>query len=333
MQRRDFCRMMAAAAAATAIPKAVQLSAQTADRPAAADAAAVPRGFDTLDRDYAQFCATAADQRIFYALVDGKIVSQKLDEATWRPTGMGDAPALPVPGGSWDGVPMVAPKNIPPQWNKALTADYERGLTSGIMQYPWQSETCIGDWHYNRALYDKPGEYGGYLPPREVILWLIDTVSKNGTFLLNIPGKPDGTIDSKEIAVLDGITAWMHSNSEAIYATRPWKVFGEGPNTIKAGSFQGTSVSRLSEKDIRFTSNKAGNVVYAITLGWPTTEIVVQSLGTNNATKAGKIQNVQLLGTDEKLQWKQTPDSLRLELPKQYRPKVDYAAALKVVFA
>ena len=83
---------------------------------------------------------------------------------------------------------------------------------------------AVGDLHrrvalQSRALYDKPGEYGGYLPPRDVIHWLIDTVSKNGTFVLNIPGKPDGTIDSKEIAVLDDITAWMQVNGEA--STRP----------------------------------------------------------------------------------------------------------------
>ena len=100
-------------------------------------------------------------------------------------------------------------KDVPDHLAKAVVADYERGLTSEIMKYPWQSETCIGEWHYARRLYEKPGEYGGYLPPRDVIHWMIDTVSKNGTFILNIPGKPDGTIDSKEIAVLDGITSWM----------------------------------------------------------------------------------------------------------------------------
>jgi len=79
--------------------------------------------------------------------------------------------------------------------------------------------------------------------------WLIDTVSKNGTFILNVPGKPDGTIDSKEIAVLDGVTAWMQANSEAIHETRPWKVYGEGPNTVKSGSFRGDSIRRVGAKD------------------------------------------------------------------------------------
>jgi alpha-L-fucosidase len=95
-------------------------------------------------------------------------------------------------------------------------------------------------------------------------------VSKNGTFILDVPGRPDGTIDSKEIAVLDGITAWMRINSEAIYETRPWKVYGEGPNSINAGSFHGGSISKLGEKDIRFTRNKSGTVIYTLVLGWPT---------------------------------------------------------------
>ena len=163
-----------------------------------------------------------------------------------------------------------------------------------------------------------------------MIHWLIDTVSKNGTFILNIPGKPDGTIDSKEIAVLDGITDWMQVNGEAIYATRPWKVSGEGPNTVKSGSFEGNSVSKLGEKDIRFTRNKANNVVYAIVLGWPTEPVVVKSLGASGSNSPGKVGHVQLLGTDEKVSWKQMPDGLRVELPKGYRPSTDFAAALKV---
>ena len=130
---------------------------------------------------------------------------------------------------------------------------------------------------------------------------MVDAVSKNGTFILDIPGKPDGTIDSKEIAVLDGITAWMQANSEAIYETRPWTVYGEGPNAVTSGSFQGKSVSKLGEKDIRFTRNKANTVVYAISLGWPAEEFVIESLGTDAATKPGKVANVQLLGTDAKV--------------------------------
>jgi alpha-L-fucosidase len=231
-------------------------------------------------------------------------------------------------------------KMVPDRLAKAVVADYERGITNQIMPYPWQSETCIGDWHYLRSLYNEPGEFGGYLHPRDIIHWMIDAVSKNGTFILNVPGKPDGTIDPKEIAVLDKITDWMQVNGDAIYATRPWKVFGEGPNMKTregsdrgGGNQTGVSVSNLGATDIRFTRNKANTVVYALALGWPKDAFVVRSLGTDAATKPGKIEHVQLFGTEEKLTWKQAGDSLRVELPKHYRPTTDYAAALKISLA
>ncbi len=238
---------------------------------------------------------------------------------------------LKTRGGKMEAVLNV--KDVPDRLAKAVVADYERGLTSGIMKYPWQSETCIGEWHYSRRLYEKPGEYGGYLPPRDVIHWMIDTVSKNGTFILNIPGKPDGTIDSKEIAVLDGVTSWMRVNGEAIYESRPWKVYGEGPNAVKPGSYQGESVNKLGPKDIRFTRNKSSSVVYALVLGWPIEPILIQSLGLSSSAQPGKVARIELLGTGETVTWKQEADSLRVELPKPYRPDVDYAAALKVVLA
>ena len=83
---------------------------------------------------------------------------------------------------------------VPDHLQKSIVADIERGLASDILQHPWQSETCIGNWHYLRRLYEMPGDFGGYMNPQDVIHWLVDTVSKNGTFILNVPGKPDGTI-------------------------------------------------------------------------------------------------------------------------------------------
>lgn len=238
---------------------------------------------------------------------------------------------LKTRGGKLEAVANV--KEVPDRLAKTVVADYERGLTSRIMPYAWQSETCIGDWHYKRELFEQPGEYAGYMHPRDVIHWMIDTVSKNGTFILNIPGKPDGTNDAKEIAVLDRISDWMQANGEAIYSTRPWKIFGEGPDTVTSGAFQGDTVNKLGERDIRFTCNKANTAIYAMILGWPTGPVLIKSLGMTADTSPGKIGRVELLGTDRKIFWKQNADGLEVKIPEDLRPRSDLAAAFKISLA
>jgi alpha-L-fucosidase len=237
---------------------------------------------------------------------------------------------LHLNGGNMEGVINI--KNVPPRLAKSVVADIERGLAAGILPYPWQSETCIGDWHYQRELFNHPGEYGGYMHPREVIHWLVDTVSKNGTFVLNIPGKPDGTIDSKERLILEKIGQWFKINGEAIYATRPWTVFGEGPHMIKAGSFQGKSARELDARDIRYTRNKANTVVYAFALGWLEQALVLRSFGTAAASHPARVAHVELLGSPETLRWQQIAAGLRIELPTQ-KPASDYAVVFKLSLA
>jgi alpha-L-fucosidase len=231
--------------------------------------------------------------------------------------------------GKVDGIINI--KGVPANLAKSVVADIERGITSGIVPYPWQSETCIGQWHYQRALFERPGEYGGYLNPQKVIHWLCDAVSKNGTFILNIPGKPDGTIDRKEKLILEKIGEWFAVNGEAIYATRPWKIFGEGATQAAKGWGNGYStIKNLGPNDIRFTRNKANTVVYAIFLGWPAGAFNVPALGTLAKTNPGKITQVEMLGVDEALIWKQSATSLSVQPPKS-RPKCPhYAVVLKV---
>lgn len=233
---------------------------------------------------------------------------------------------LKTHGGKLDAVLNI--KNVPTDQAKAVIADYERGVTDHIMPYPWQSETCIGQWHYNRWLFNNHR----YMKPIEVIHWMVDAVSKNGTFILNIPGKPDGTIDSDEASILDAIGSWMETNGEAIYSTRPWKAFGEGPHAVKSGAFAGGSTASLDSSDIRFTRNRRGDVVYAIVLGWPTEEsFQVKSFGASSSLQPGKVGQVELLGSVESLKWNQTNESLTVQKP-SVKP-CDFAYALKIGLA
>lgn len=203
-------------------------------------------------------------------------------------------------------------KVLTPDQKKCMVWDVERGAPDNIQSTPWQTCTCIGDWHYNRSVYAN----NGYKSAKIVIHTLVDIVSKNGNLLLNIPVRGDGTIDEKEVAILEGIAGWMAINKESIFDTRPWKVFGEGAaadisNPVNAQGFNEGKV-QLSEKDIRF--NQKGNILYATVLGVPTGDISIKSLG--NAKADQKIKKIRMLGSKENLLWEQGKDALVIKKPK-----------------
>ncbi|HET6382826.1 MAG TPA: alpha-L-fucosidase C-terminal domain-containing protein, partial [Armatimonadota bacterium] len=112
---------------------------------------------------------------------------------------------------------------------------------------------------------------------------------------------------------------------------RPWKIFGEGSHTATGGAFSGGSTRALDARDVRFTRSKAGDVVYAIVLGWPDGDFILQNLGTAAPTKPGKVQHVEMLGSNDKLTWNQAAESLTVKKP-AIKPR-DFACALKVTLA
>ena len=129
---------------------------------------------------------------------------------------------------------VVNAKDIKPEHVGSVTLDIERGKANGILTLPWQSDTCIGNWYYDRSLFDTHK----YKTPTFVIHTLIDIVSRHGNLLLSIPLRGDGTIDEDEHAFLTNLASWMQVHGSAIYGTRPFSVFGEGPpDTAAAGTF------------------------------------------------------------------------------------------------
>jgi alpha-L-fucosidase len=203
------------------------------------------------------------------------------------------------------------------------TLDLERGRLSGLAPFKWMTDDAI-DWdswcnvqnpHYKSA--------------DRVVDQLVDIVSKNGSLLLDITPTADGIIPQPVEQRLRAIGAWLDVNGEAIYGTRPWKVFGEGPTQIKPGSFGEKATADFTAEDVRFTSR--GRTLYAIVLDWPqnSSELVVKTLNTRDALVAkDEIAAISFLASDQKISWEHAPEGLKIKLPAQ---KVgDFAYAFKI---
>jgi alpha-L-fucosidase len=221
-------------------------------------------------------------------------------------------------------------KHLDDQQRKALVYDIERGKATGILPEPWQTDTCLGNWHYERALFEKHQ----YKSAATVIPMLADIVSKNGNLMLSVPVRGDGSIDSDEVKTVSDIGAWLKVNGEAIYATRPWKVYGEGPSTksFEKGQFDGQSDTHknpFTPADIRFTQSKDGQTLYAIVLAFPPDgKVTIQSLAENSPNWPAKISRVQMLGEASELKFTRDGNGLHLTLPDKKPCDIAFALAI-----
>jgi alpha-L-fucosidase len=160
---------------------------------------------------------------------------------------------------------------------------------------------------------------------------LADIVIKNGNLMLSVPVRGDGTIDSDEEKIVGDIGAWLKVNGEAIYATRPWKIFGEGPATrnFAKGQFDGqrdTDTKPFTPEDIRFTQSKDGRTLYAIVLALPADgKITIKSLALNSAQWPEKIGGVKLLGARGHLKFTRDENGLHLVLPEKMPGNIVFA--------
>jgi alpha-L-fucosidase len=219
---------------------------------------------------------------------------------------------------------VVNAKQLPVERRMALVEDVERGGKSAIDIYPWQTDTCIGNWHYDRALY----EADGYKQPALVIHTLCDVVSKNGNLLLSVPVRGDGTIDDKEERIVEAIAAWMERYGGAIHGSRPWRVHGEGPTKPGSGMFaEGGPKSPYTARDVRYVRN--GRDVHALVLGWPQDGVARLTLwGAGRPTGRGDLQRVSLFAAAAPLAFRRTPDALEVQLPESARNGIGVALVL-----
>jgi len=203
----------------------------------------------------------------------------------------------------------------------SATLDMERGGLGDIRLQPWQTDTSLsnGSWGYI--------EHDTYKSPEVVIHQLADVVSKNGNLLMNVGPRPDGTIPEGAAQTLLAVGTWLKVNGDAIYGTRPWRQFGEGPTKFEAGSFHDTESKPYTAEDYRFTTKDGA--LYAIELGWPKDgEAIIRALSSGVGTR--DVVSVELLGSTAPLTFQQTPDGLHIHVPAE--PVGQYAYAYRITW-
>ncbi|MFI3326273.1 MAG: alpha-L-fucosidase [Clostridia bacterium] len=180
--------------------------------------------------------------------------------------------------------------------------DIERGQLADVSPFFWQNDTSVAknSWCYT--------ENNDYKEPHEVICDLVDVVSKNGSLLLNVGPKSDGTIPEKDANILKAVGAWLKVNGEAIYESYPWRKYGEGPTLTKEGHFTDTLRKSFTTEDFRFTFKDS--TLYAFAMNWPEDGVAkINMFGSSSKQFNAKIKNIEILGQD-KCTYKQCTDHL-----------------------
>jgi alpha-L-fucosidase len=192
--------------------------------------------------------------------------------------------------------------------------DIEKSQLPGINPKPWQTDTCIGNWFYDaKQEFKKPGH---------IIEMLIDIISKNGTMLLNILQKPDGSIDDETVYILEELAKWFAVCGEGVYGTRPWRKYGEGDTQVLIEGFKEVKTN-WNSSDYRFVSK--GNTIYAFILKPSNNGVmVIKSLD-----ESEKVKSVKLLGGGA-LPFVQTYGVLTVKLPETLPTEYTNCIAIEI---
>ena len=217
------------------------------------------------------------------------------------------------------GVVMTYKEHAMPENTAVL--DIERGKLDTLRLLAWQTDTSVSLKSWGYVSDDQ------YRSAASLIQELVDVVSKNGNMLLSVGPESDGTIPPQARAVLLEMGDWLRVNGEAIYGSRPWLVFGEGPTKVIGAGKMGTDAQNFTWQDIRYTT-RSGNL-YAIALGRPQAPLLLQSLMKNTSYLNHPVCNVDLLGSNSTVQWQQKSDGLSLTVPSDAPQEAAYTFRIR----
>jgi alpha-L-fucosidase len=192
--------------------------------------------------------------------------------------------------------------------------DFEAGQLAEKASFIWQTDDEM-DWD-SWAYLKKPN----YKSAGRILHQLIDIVSKNGNMLLDIGPRPDGTIPEEVVSRLRTIGTWLDVNGEAIYGTRPWERFGEGPTHVKEGMYVADHNTDFTAQDLRFTTKS--DSLYVHVMGDPGNEVLVKSIRRDTPLPCGSLKEAVMFGSPGALKWDWSEDGLVIRLPES-KPSQD----------
>lgn len=219
--------------------------------------------------------------------------------------------------------------------------DVEQGGAEEIKSAPWQGTLTFNSWFYKN---ERPIKHSA----RTVIEMLIDMNSKNGNLMMNVELMPDGTIPPEHRKIMDELGAWVNLNSEAIYASKPWKIYGDNLDShlrVEKGAMGEIDLKALKKRkkqthfntrtlaspafghdEVRFVTK--GDTLYLFVMNPTAGKIKVPSLGLSSKYNSEKISSISMIGNGSAIEFEQTPEALMLNVPES-RPN-KYAAVFKV---
>lgn len=200
--------------------------------------------------------------------------------------------------------------------------DVERGQIDGVARELWQNDTAIAknSWGYTKN--------NQFKTPGEILRNMIEVISKNGCYMLNVGPKPDGTVCDEEKQVLLEIGKWLSKNGEAIYGSTPFSVCPSEGKKSKNGAFKENK--KFSSKDFCFTTKPGKLYIFPMGNKLPQTLKIKSMRFSAEHGIRYDIQRVHILGEETSLPFTQNQQYLQITLPQKRQNELPICICVEV---